>query len=84
MSARILDGRLIAKTIIDNLKVETQRLRYQYGEVRPSLAVIQLGQSPDSTMYIRMKEKAAKHIDFQFRHILFPEAYSEFEVYFLL
>jgi len=75
MSAKILNGTLLAEEILVNL--------YQNKKVLnkvPSLAVILVGNDPASHIYVKLKEKAAKKIDINFHKYLFDEKTSETEI----
>jgi methylenetetrahydrofolate dehydrogenase (NADP+)/methenyltetrahydrofolate cyclohydrolase len=53
--ANIIDGRVIARSIREELKEETRRMKRP-----PGLAVILVGDDPASATYVGMKEKACK------------------------
>lgn len=55
-----IDGRAIADSILNNLAQEVNKLKE--GGITPTLAVIQVGDDPGSTAYIRQKQKAAEWI----------------------
>lgn len=38
-----------------------------------SLAIIQSGARPDSSVYVRMKQKAAEEVGINFKHVTLPE-----------
>lgn len=57
MTAEILNGKLIAGDIRDEVKVEVDRLREESGTV-PGLGVVLAGDDPASAVYVRNKEKA--------------------------
>ena len=61
--AKIIDGKSIAKTIRAEIKAETEALG-KSGGIVPGLAVVLVGQRPDSATYVRMKKKAAKEVGF--------------------
>jgi len=52
-----IDGKLIAQQILENL-----RKKVTFFRLRPTLAVIQVGDNPASISYIRQKQKAAEFI----------------------
>jgi methylenetetrahydrofolate dehydrogenase (NADP+) / methenyltetrahydrofolate cyclohydrolase len=54
----IIDGHKIA----DKIKDELARKIFQYKEKRPNLAIILVGQREDSSLYVKLKEKAAKQV----------------------
>ena len=39
---------------------------------QPQLAIVQAGERPDSSVYVRMKSKAAQEVGIKFRHITVP------------
>lgn len=57
MSARILDGKAIADTLLQDIRraVETRLSR---GQAAPGLAVILVGDNPASALYVRNKRRA--------------------------
>lgn len=57
---KIIDGKLISQTIKDELKEEVARLKNQ-GKTA-CLAVIQVGDDPASSVYVRNKKKACEYI----------------------
>jgi methylenetetrahydrofolate dehydrogenase (NADP+)/methenyltetrahydrofolate cyclohydrolase len=59
MNATILDGRAMARSLKDELRQEITRLKRKY-RTGPRLAVIQVGQSPDLSIYIRSQERIAQ------------------------
>jgi len=61
MSARILDGKGIADTLLDELAVRVDA-RIASGKARPGLAVVLVGEDPASAVYVRNKRKACKKV----------------------
>ncbi|MEK9143953.1 MAG: bifunctional 5,10-methylenetetrahydrofolate dehydrogenase/5,10-methenyltetrahydrofolate cyclohydrolase [Patescibacteria group bacterium] len=55
-----IDGRTIADAILNSLTQEVSKLKQQ--GITPNLAVIQVGDDPGSTAYIRQKQKTADKI----------------------
>jgi methylenetetrahydrofolate dehydrogenase (NADP+) / methenyltetrahydrofolate cyclohydrolase len=53
----ILDGKVLANQIRDNLKLEIQK-----NSLKPGLAVILVGDNPGSKVYVNMKEKTCNNI----------------------
>lgn len=79
MSAEIIDGKAIAATIREEVKVEVDRMREKYGRV-PGLATVLVGERPDSATYVRMKKRACAEAGItSFGHDL-PEDISEEEL----
>ena len=75
MSARILSGRTVRDSIVPELTRRVQALSYV-----PTLAIIQVGDRPDSTAFIGAKKKFAKEIGIQEKHIQLPDSISEKEL----
>lgn len=61
MSARILDGKGIADTLLDELALRLEA-RVASGKARPGLAVVLVGEDPASAVYVRNKRKACKKV----------------------
>jgi len=61
MTARLLDGKAIARDIRDKIKTRVAALQARTG-VQPSLAVILVGQNPASRLYVRNKVKACAEV----------------------
>lgn len=59
-SYHTLSGTKIAKGIKEHAQREITSIRKKYPEFNPTLKIIQVGEKPDSTTYIRMKLKASK------------------------
>ncbi len=57
MTAEILDGKALAKTIREEITKEVQEFR-QSTSIQPGLAVILVGEDPASKVYVRNKGKA--------------------------
>lgn len=55
-----IDGKAIADGILDGLRTQVNALKRQ--GITPTLAVIQVGDNPASTAYIKQKKKAADQI----------------------
>jgi len=59
--AQVLNGRLLAQQIHDDLRDEVER-RVISGYRPPHLTAVLVGDDPVSSIYIKMKAKAALHI----------------------
>ena len=60
-TARILDGKRIAETLLDELKARVDARRAA-GKSAPGLAVILVGDDPASSVYVRNKRRAAQKV----------------------
>lgn len=63
MTARIIDGKEIAKEIEKELKIKVSKMA-----LPPKLSVVQVGEDPASTSYIRAKSNAAERIGIDLTH----------------
>ena len=79
MSARILDGEMIAKSIKDDIVSRTIK-RVDDGHRPPGLAIILVGDDPSSHVYVRLKKKDCEVVGFHTEICLFDESASENEV----
>ncbi|MFH1170971.1 MAG: tetrahydrofolate dehydrogenase/cyclohydrolase catalytic domain-containing protein [bacterium] len=70
MMATILDGRRCAENIRTALKPRIARLK-----TKPGLAIVQVGENPESLLYVRLKERAAAELGIRFeKHLLLATA----------
>lgn len=60
----ILDGKKLKQKILDELKEEVTKLL-----IKPKLVVIQVGEDPASSVYVKQKEKMSEYIGYNFEHI---------------
>ena len=61
MTAKILDGKRIADTLLLTLKAQVDA-RLAAGKTRPGLAVVLVGSDPASQSYVRNKKRAAEKV----------------------
>jgi 5,10-methylene-tetrahydrofolate dehydrogenase/methenyl tetrahydrofolate cyclohydrolase len=78
-SAKIIDGKLVAKQIRDEVGVEIARMKEATGVV-PGLAVILVGSRKDSQTYVRNKKKACEAVGIKSYEVNLLEECSEYEV----
>ena len=64
----LLDGKTVKKQILEELKLEVEKL-----ERKPGLVVIQVGEDPASKVYVGQKEKMAQAIGINFEHLKLKE-----------
>ncbi len=60
---KIIDGKMIAEQIKNEVKEETARLKEQ--GVKVTLAVVQVGSDPASGVYVKNKKKACEYVGFE-------------------
>ena len=80
MVASLIDGKSIAKTIRDEISQKIKTLNAGSGTFKPTLAIFQIGNRPDSATYVRMKRKAAEEAGIEARFIHLEETVSEHTV----
>jgi len=79
--ATIIDGNLISRRIKDNLSKRIVDIQNKYRtDTLPGLAVVLVGDRPDSETYVRMKEIAAEKLDIYFELHRYPSDISEREL----
>lgn len=79
METKILDGKVVAQKIKDELKVKTLVLKQSKGIV-PGLALLMVGNNPASLVYVKGKAKACEEIGFNSIMKELPEDATEQEV----
>lgn len=60
MTAEIIDGRVISEQVLKELAPRVANLKLK--GIKPSLAVILVGENPSSASYVRSKEKACQKV----------------------
>lgn len=76
--SQLIDGKQISKQIKDELKEEVERL--SAAGKTACLAVIQVGDDPASSVYVRNKKKACAYIGIQSKAYELPEETTEEEL----
>jgi len=71
MTAHIIDGKVIAQNIKNQLKMKTAELKAQ-GKRVPCLAVILVGNDPASEVYVGHKKKACTEVGIESRSLTLP------------
>lgn len=79
MTARILDGKRIADSLLDELRLRVDA-RVAAGLSRPGLAVVLVGSDPASQSYVRNKRRAAEKVGIQAFDFDLPAGTSEAEL----
>ncbi|KIM49113.1 hypothetical protein M413DRAFT_438274 [Hebeloma cylindrosporum] len=70
--AKIIDGTALAKSIRESVAEKITAKQTVFPRFQPQLAIVQAGERPDSSTYVRMKAKAAEQVGIKFRHINVP------------
>jgi len=74
--ANIIDGKAVAAKIRQSVAVQAREFASRFGR-KPGLAVVQVGEDPASTIYVRNKRKSCQEADIEsFAHDL-PATTSE-------
>tara|TARA_Y100001936_G_scaffold34600_1_gene32689 strand:- start:265 stop:1149 length:885 start_codon:yes stop_codon:yes gene_type:complete len=77
--SKIIDGKMIAQNLRDNLKVEIEKIKKIHNKV-PGLAVVQVGNVAASSVYVKAKTKSALEVGIEvFDHHL-DENVSQIEL----
>ena len=79
---QLIDGKLISAQIKDELKEEVAQLKGQ--GITPCLAVIQVGNDPASSVYVRNKKRACEYIGIRSLSYELPEETTEEELLALI
>lgn len=80
MSGIKLDGAALAKRIRERLRDQILEGQKTNPRFKPSLKIIQVGDRPDSTTYVRMKLKAAQEVGIACELVHLPSDISEPEL----
>ena len=75
---QLIDGKRISQEIKDELKIEVQNMKEQ--GISVCLAVVQVGNDPASTVYVRNKKKACAYVGIESRAYELPEETTEEEL----
>ncbi|NVK23871.1 MAG: bifunctional methylenetetrahydrofolate dehydrogenase/methenyltetrahydrofolate cyclohydrolase FolD [Gammaproteobacteria bacterium] len=83
MTAKLIDGKAIAKTVRDKVKTGVSA-RVQAGKRPPGLAVVLVGHDPASQVYVGNKKKACEEVGFVSESYDLPETTTEQELLTLI
>lgn len=76
--SEILNGKELAKSIRENLKLECEEMKKQ--GIIPKLAVIMVGDDPASKIYVKNKSKAAEDIGVEYEEYILKEDIEQKEL----
>ncbi|KAG5642951.1 hypothetical protein DXG03_001832 [Asterophora parasitica] len=79
-AAKVINGTALAKVVREGVADRIKSLQTTYPRFQPTLAIVQAGDRPDSTVYVRMKAKAAEEVGIKFKHITLPAETSPEDV----
>ena len=80
--AQIIDGKVISTQIKEELKVKAAQLKAEGKEV--TLAVIQVGEDPASSVYVGNKKKACEYVGIRSLAYELPETTTQEELLVLI
>jgi len=80
MAGNKIDGTAIAKSIREKLHAQIQETQKTNPRFKPNLKIIQVGDRPDSSTYVRMKLKAAEEASIDCELVHLPESITEPEL----
>jgi methylenetetrahydrofolate dehydrogenase (NADP+) / methenyltetrahydrofolate cyclohydrolase / formyltetrahydrofolate synthetase len=75
-----IDGTAIAKKIRERLHADIKQTQKINPRFKPSLKILQVGERPDSSTYVRMKLKAAEEADIACELVHLPSSITEPEL----
>src|ERR1051325_4352868 len=75
MTAQLIDGKAIAKTIEEEVAASIARLGFA-----PGLVAVRVGNDPASEVYVRSKAKKARELGLRGDELILPESTSEAEL----
>lgn len=79
MSARLLDGRAVARAILDDLRTRVQVMVHS-GEPVPTLAVVRVGNQPASVRYAAQIERSCRAVGFGCQIEALPDQIDDAEL----
>ncbi|KAK2466913.1 hypothetical protein APHAL10511_001171 [Amanita phalloides] len=68
-AAVIIDGSALAKSIRAQVAAKIMTIQAIHPSFMPQLAIVQAGDRPDSSTYVRMKTKAAEEVGIKLKHV---------------
>ena len=79
MSAIVMDGKAVAAKVRAEVAIRAKEFAGKYGR-RPGLAVVQVGQDPASSVYVRNKRRASIEAEIESLAHDLPETTSQAEI----
>lgn len=80
MTASIIDGKAIGAGLREEITREVAALKQQHPSFAPKLVVVQVGERPDSSTYVKMKLKSCADAGILGEHLKFPADISQAEM----
>lgn len=79
MTAKVIDGRKIAKNILQNVAKDIKYIKSNY-QIKPNITTIIIGSNPESDLYLRLRDKACNEVGIISSHLNLAEDVSEQKV----
>lgn len=79
MTAKIIDGRIIAKEIRESISKQIKKLETKY-KLKPNIATIKIGSDLSSDLYLRLRDKACGEVGLTSTHYVLTQDTSEEDV----
>jgi len=79
MTAKIIDGRRIAKDIRKKISNEVDELESKY-KTTPNITTIKIGSDPSSELYLKLRDNACKEVGIESSRLEFPKDVSESKI----
>lgn len=79
MTAKIIDGRKIAKDIREKISEEVKELEKRYN-IKPNITTVKIGSDPSSELYLKLRDNACEEVGIKSTHLEFSQDTSEQEV----
>ena len=80
MTAEKIDGKFISQDLRTKIKEEIGSLKESHPSFAPKIAIIQVGDRPDSSIYVRMKLKSCAEVGIEGELLKYPADISQEEM----
>lgn len=80
MAGAKIDGKNISAELRANIQTEISSLKEKHATFEPKLVIIQVGERPDSSTYVRMKLKSCSEAGITGEHIKYPSDITQKEM----
>jgi methylenetetrahydrofolate dehydrogenase (NADP+)/methenyltetrahydrofolate cyclohydrolase len=76
MTAEIINGRIIAKEIRENIVLDIKKLEAEY-DVKPNIATVKIGTDPSSELYLKLRDRLCNEVGINSIHHVLSQDISE-------
>ena len=76
MSAKLLEGKVIAESLKANIKAEVEGLKAKTGRA-PKLTALQIGEDASSAVYVKAQQKVADSLGIEYKLKVVPDTISQ-------